>query len=128
MPAATKAKSFLNEETHFQGKYAKQVFEALYFAYQPFFGRIILLLCLGFLGRVLLLANANMIGVWVDSFCRAPAQCKPVPSYFQGFGNQDFLWLLALMTLAGFVCTSFFRIGFSRLSSQAVSRLYDETT
>ncbi|MEK7355840.1 MAG: ABC transporter ATP-binding protein, partial [Bdellovibrionota bacterium] len=72
--------------------------------------------------------NANLIGIWVDSLCSAPALCKPIPSSFSGFANEDYLSLLVVVTMIGFASTAMYRIGFSRLSAEAVSRLYDEVT
>ena len=123
-----KPKAFLDEESSFQGRYSNQVFETLYFAYRPFFYRMIFSLLIGMLGRFLLLANANMVGIWVDTFCQAPAICKPVPRIFAGFASRQFLLLLLLMTLLGFAFTALFRISFSRLSATAVSQFYDEVT
>lgn len=127
----SKPKAFLDEESSFRGHYSKQVFETLYFAYGPILGRILILASVGFFGRFLLLSNANLIGVWVDSFCdpaKTGGVCKSIPSLFVGLSNAEFLQILAGVTLGGFVLASGFRIGFSRLSAQAVSRLYDEVT
>lgn len=123
-----RARAFLDQESSFRGQYSKEVFQTLYYAYKPAFVRISFLVVVGFVGRLLLLSNANLIGVWVDSFCRAPSQCRPVPSFFTGFTNEDFLSVLILVTLSGFALTAFYRIGFSRLSAAAVSRFYDEVT
>lgn len=123
-----KPKAFLDRESSFQGQYSKSVFETLVFSYRSILARLLGLIALGFVGRAMVLSNANLIGIWVDSLCRAPAPCKPIPSFFQGYGNVDFLRLLVGMTLGGFVLTTTFRIGFSRLSAAAVSRLYDEVT
>jgi ABC-type multidrug transport system fused ATPase/permease subunit len=121
-------KSYLDQESAFQGQYSKSVRETLLCIYRPVLARICTLLVCGFLGRMLLLSNANLIGIWVDSFCRAPAVCKPVPTPLQGYSSGDFLTLLISVTALGFVLTASFRMGFSRLSAQAVSRLYDEVT
>lgn len=123
-----RAKAFLSDESAFQGKYSREMFESLYFAYKPFLVRVLLLILLGLISRMLLLGNANMVGIWVDSFCQAPAVCKPLPSIFEGFGNREFLSILIFMTTAGFITTAIFRIGFSRASAKAISQLYDETT
>jgi ABC-type multidrug transport system fused ATPase/permease subunit len=125
-----KAKSFLDQETSFRGQYSKDVFKTLYLAYKPFLGRVSVLVVLGFLGRILMLSNANVVGFWVDELCKTSGavQCHPVPSLFAGFSNRDFLYTLIAMTGLGFICTAFYRIIFSRLSAEAVSRLYDEVT
>lgn len=131
----SKPNRYLDHESAFRGRYSKDVFESLYFAYRPVFGRIVVLVVCGFLGRLLLLSNTNVVGIWVDTYCSSMAngwitqqQCRPVPEFFNGFGDGEFLKLLAIITALGFVFTGVFRIGFSRLSADAVSRLYDEVT
>lgn len=109
-------------------KFNKNVYETLYLSYKPFIGRILFGLFLGMLGRTLLLANANLVGIWVDSFCTEPLNCKPIPVLFQNFTPADFVKLMALFTAVGFVLTGYFRISFSRLSALAISRFYDEVT
>ncbi len=109
-------------------KFQKTVFETLYLSYQPFLGRILFTLIVGLLARGLLLANANIIGYWVDSFCQAPAICRPLPFWLQDFGAKDYIKLLAGMVTLGFLSLFIFRVGFSRLSAQAISRMYDEVT
>lgn len=131
----SKPNRFLDHESAFRGRYSNEVFESLYFAYRPFIGRIAFLVLCGFLGRLLLLSNTNIIGIWVDTYCASIAdgwitkqQCRPVPEFFAGFDNGQFLQTLVIVTALGFVLTGMFRIGFSRLSASAVSRLYDEVT
>lgn len=121
--------SFLDQETAFRGQYSRQVFQTLLFAYKPVLVRITFLVILGFAGRLLMLANANVIGIWVDSLCDpSKMTCRPVPAVFRGFSNSGFLTLLIFMTAVGFVCLAVYRVVFSRLSAQAVSTIYDETT
>lgn len=123
-------------ESKKEGGYNKSIFETLKFSYHPYLYRIISCLLLGILGRGLLLANTNIIGYWVDSLCKAPAQssvpssmqCKPLPHFLQGFQSQQFILLLLCMALGGFVCTLIFRVSFSRLSARAISTFYDEVT
>lgn len=124
-----KSAGFLDQETSFRGQYSKQVFETLLLAYRPVLLQSALLVAVGFLGRLLMLANTNMIGYWVDTFCDpTKAQCRPVPQIFRGFSSSGFLAVLVAMTAIGFICTVLYRILFSRLSAIAVSRIYDETT
>lgn len=119
---------FIESETRFQGKYAGSLLDTLKQAYAPFLGRTAIWLFLGLLGRFALLANINLVGWWVDSYCKAPLRCKELPGFAQGYGSQEFLRALGLATLLGLILTAAFRIGFSRLSATAVSRIYDETT
>lgn len=127
MPEKTRTQ-FLANETRFQGRYARSMAETLYQAYRPTFLPTLFFLVLGVLGRFALLGNANLVGYWVDSFCRAPAACRPLPGFLQGLSSGDFLTLLAGATALGFALTLSFRVGISRLSADAVSRIYDETT
>ncbi len=115
-------------DTKRDAKFSKGVFETLHFAYKPFMVRIVLTFIAGFLARGLLLANANVIGYWVDSFCKAPALCKSIPGFMQNYGSMDYIHLLSLMTGLGFLALLYFRVSFSRLSAKAVSSIYDEVT
>jgi ABC-type multidrug transport system fused ATPase/permease subunit len=123
-----KPKAYLDQESTFQGHYSKAVFQTLYFVYRSRLWAILLLLVVGLIGRFLLLSNANLIGMWVDTFCQAPAVCRPVPAWLQGYSSTDFLRLLVVVTSLGFVATAGFRMGFSRLSAAAISSFYDEVT
>lgn len=127
-PKATDPKKFLAQETRFQGGYARSMADTLYQAYRPALARTVILLLVGIAGRFALLGNTNIVGYWVDSFCRAPAPCHATPAWLAGFSSADYLRLLAFSTAAGFVLTLAFRAGISRLSAEAVSRVYDETT
>jgi ABC-type multidrug transport system fused ATPase/permease subunit len=130
MSSTKKVKSFLEAETKFTGKYASSVLDTLWIAYRPYATRFFLSLAFGFLGRMCLLGNANLIGIWVDSFCDplAGQKCKGTPAFFQNFSNTNYILLLLGLTLLGFCLILFFRVVFSRLSAQAVSQIYDETT
>jgi len=127
-PQSKTAKRFNAKESRFHGKYAKSLADTLYQAFRPALARTIGFLLLGMVGRFALLGNANLIGYWVDSFCVDPVTCRPVPEVFSGFGSSDFLSLLGFATGVGFLFTLVYRIGISRISAEAVSRVYDETT
>ncbi|MEK6773265.1 MAG: ATP-binding cassette domain-containing protein [Bdellovibrionota bacterium] len=115
-------------EPHGEMKFSKTVLNTLWMAYQPFAGKIISVFILGLLGRILLLGNANVIGLWVDSLCTAPQICKAVPQFLQGWTSQDFILTLLGMGLTGFAFTLSFRVLFSRLSAKSISTFYDEVT
>lgn len=108
-------------------KFNRTLYSTLYAAYRPFLVRILLVSFMGLAARALLLANANIIGYWVDSFCQGPL-CKAGPGFLRGYSSQDYLHLLGGMTFLGFVFLLTFRTVFSRLSARAVSSIYDETT
>lgn len=119
----------LDLEGRAQGGYDAQIFTALKMAYRPYFWPILGTLALGFLGRALLLGNANLIGFWVDSLCPKESQiCRPTPGLFHGWSSENFMHLLIAFVVLGFVFTWLYRVTFSRLSARAVSTIYDETT
>jgi len=126
----SKPKYFSDGEQHSESGYSRSVFQTLSQAYKPFMVRILLTFVFGILGRTLLLANANIIGFWVDSYCKPEygITCKQIPALLRGFVPEDYLKLLGVMALFGFIFTLTFRVTFSRLSAQAISRIYDEVT
>jgi len=115
-------KDEFREDTQFN----RQSLQTLYFAYKPFQGRILMILVLGFVARIIILSNTNVIGYWVDSYCIN--NCRPLPSFFKNFGNMQYIGLLLILSTIGFIATLVFRILFSRLSATAVSQIYDEVT
>ncbi len=121
-------RQFLADETRFQGRYGSSLRDTLFQAYRPALARTILYLAVGLLGRVALLGNANLIGYWVDSLCAGNRGCRPLPSWLAGTTSHDFLIYLTIANAIGFSFTLLFRAGLSRLSAEAVSRIYDETT
>lgn len=126
----SKPKYFSDGEQQNDHAYSRSIFQTLRVAYHPFKWKIVFAFIAGLTGRTLLLANANIIGVWVDSFCRTEQgiQCKNPVVFFAGFTSESYLKLLGAMTLAGFALTLTFRVVFSRLSAQAISQIYDEVT
>lgn len=103
------------------GSFDKSIFKTLTLIYSPFFKRIFLCLSLGFLGRLLLLGNTNIIGLWVDSITgrqNAVSAYEPI----------QIVTFMGIMALVGFFLTLIFRISFSRMSAQAISSFYDEVT
>lgn len=119
-----KSNPFFEKESQFQGRYKTSVRHTLWNAYRPFKKQIIFYTVLGFVGRILLLGNANIVGEWVDKL----AHPDQINSIFQNFTNKDFLILLSAMSVIGFLLTITYRVLFSRASAQAVSQIYDETT
>lgn len=115
-------------EERLTAKFSKSTFDLLKMAYKPFQKRIIFGLLLGFVGRFAILSNNNIVGLWIDSFCKAPAQCRPQPEFIAGFTSADFIYLMTCVTVGGFVLTLCYRVLFSRWSSKAVSQIYDEVT
>lgn len=97
--------------------YSKSIFDTLMQAYRPFIVKISATILFGFLGRFLILANAQVIGQYIDQhFSMEASDLK-----------QLFFKMFSLLVVA-FIFTIFFRTVFSRLSALAVSRIYDETT
>ncbi|MBL7688000.1 MAG: ATP-binding cassette domain-containing protein [Bdellovibrionaceae bacterium] len=112
--------SFIKDETHFKGQYSKTVFNTVFAAYRPYRWKIASLVVFGFVGRLLLLGNANLVSWWADPGAR--------PLALQTVTYSEFILLLVMVTSVGFVLTTVYRIAFSRLSALAISRLYDEVT
>jgi ABC-type multidrug transport system fused ATPase/permease subunit len=108
--------------------YSKNVFRTLYWAYLPYKNRIIFILGLGFLARILILAQTNLIGMWVDKLCDNPVYCSPKVNLLSDFSADQIIGLLFLMGILGFMLTAYFRILFSRYSAYAVSSIYDLVT
>ncbi len=117
----------LEEKSSSSKKFASDVFSTLSRAYRPFFSMIVFVLILGFIGRILILGQANIIGYWVDSLCKAPAQCTHHP-LFAGWTHDQYLMVLSIMCAVGFLFTGLYRILFSRYSAYAVSSIYDWVT
>ena len=117
----------IQSEHRFKGGFDRSVFQSLWFSYRPFRFQLLLYFILGLLGRGILLANANVIGWWVDSLCQGE-RCRPIPTFMAGIGSTQFLWILSIMVCLGFILTLIFRVGFSAVSASAVSTFYDETT
>lgn len=111
-----------------QKGFRKEVFSTVYMSYEPFLYQISFVLLLGFIGRILVLGSSNIIGVWVDTFCRAPRICRPIPVWATSLSSHDFIFILSLMCFFGFLLTLVFRIVFSRISAKAISQIYDEVT
>lgn len=97
--------------------FSKNIFDTLLQAYRPFIFKLLIVCLLGFVGRFLILSNAQVIGRFYD--------------------NNPIITVEALQSLAkhiffilsiSFIMTVIYRTVFSRLSALAVSRLYDETT
>lgn len=97
--------------------YSKTVYDTLLQAYRPFIVRIFVLVLFGFLGRFLILSNAQIIGQYLD---QTPVLSKEnlIPLF-----NK-----LLSITLISFALSLTYRLFFSSLSAISVSRIYDETT
>lgn len=97
--------------------YSRTVYDTLLQAYRPFILRISFLILVGFLGRYLILSNAQIIGDFLDR----------TPEINRVNLTSLFYKLLGIL-IAAFALTLTFRSFLSRLSALAVSRIYDETT
>ena len=97
--------------------FPKTVYDTLWQAYRPFLWRIFFVIVLGFLGRVIILSSAQVIGQFIDSHSELTlTHLKMLISK------------ITLLLLVSFTLTFIFRTVFSHLSALAVSRIYDETT
>lgn len=105
--------------------YSKNVFKTLLWAYDPYLKKIIFLMFLGLVGRLLILGQTNMIGLWVDTLCQDSDYCHPHKNILSSLSSDQILGILFLMGALGFSLTAYFRILFSRYSAYAVSTIYD---
>ncbi|PWU13046.1 MAG: multidrug ABC transporter ATP-binding protein, partial [Bdellovibrio sp.] len=117
-----------NAEQVNEGAYDKNIGITLWLAYRPYLIPLILTCFAGFMGRVFLLANANLVGLWVDSLCgQYSSHCLPRTGWTATWTSADFLIWLWIFVSLGFFLSLFFRVCFSRLSALAVSSIHDET-
>lgn len=130
MKAKVDSPKILNHEGEelYTGRFEKASFEVLWFAYKPYILPVLIVICIGILGRLLVLSNANIIGIWVDSYCRPPANCKTIPLLFQNWTPIQFVYFLIVVNIVAFLFTVTYRVLFSRYSALAVSQIYDEVT
>lgn len=111
------------------GQFDRSSFELLWFAYKPFVLQVSVVVLIGLLGRFLVLSNANIIGLWVDTMTCSPlAKCAAKTDFLKDWTSYNFVYLLIGVNIIGFICTILFRILFSRISAKAVSQIYDEVT
>ena len=97
--------------------YSKTVYDTLLQAYRPYILRILLLMVVGFLGRYLILSNAQIIGQYIDKTDVVTA-ANLLPLFYK----------ILVLVVISFFLTLAFRTLFSNFSALAVSRIYDETT
>lgn len=97
--------------------YSKTVYDTLLQAYRPYILRILFLLFLGFIGRFLILSNAQVIGDFLDR-----------TAVIDKINLQSLFFKVFIIVTISFVLTLVFRTLFSSFSALAVSRIYDETT
>lgn len=116
-------RQLIDQEVAFKGKFSSSVRSTLMQAYRPYFPGLILSLSLGLIGRTALLANTNLIGFWMDSLTG-----KLRFDYVRGWSSEQFILALSVLWATGFALTFCYRVLFSRLSAQAISQIYDETT
>ena len=99
------------------GAYSKTIYDTLLQAYRPYLIKISITVVFGFLGRFLILSNAQVIGQLVDH-----------QDEIQVYDLKFLFFKVLTLLFISFVFSIFFRTLFSRLSALAVSRIYDETT
>lgn len=124
----TKRERFLEDEARFTGHFSRHVMATIAESFKPYKWGTWTCLVIGIVARLCLLSTANITGYWADSLCTSGSYCHEPPAFLASFSNLDFLRLLSLVVLVGFVCNLIFRIGISRIGAKAVSTLYDETT
>lgn len=101
------------------------IYRTLYESYRPYLGRVIFVILLGFIGRVVLMSNAQFLAWFLDTHTSInETQDSPI----SGEVLQELILNLFVLLSIAFTCTLFYRTLFSRYSSLAVSRIYDQTT
>lgn len=118
-----KAQSFLDTEKEFKGAYSKDVFQVLAWSYRPFLWRTLICIAFGWAGRILMMSNTMVVGIWIDSLSG-----RKTPPFFEGWNASRYFDFLVLLCIVGFLFTISFRIFFSRISVKAISSIYDEVT
>jgi len=128
-PKSPGARHFVEDEITFSGKFSGNVFATVRDSFRPWWARLALLLVVGLAARLLLLATANILGMWADSLCHGD-HCRTTAgsALVAGFTHSDFLRVLIWFALTGFVLNTLFRVAISRTGALAVSSLYDEVT
>lgn len=96
---------------------SKTVYNTLYQAFKEYFVYIVLLLILGFAGRFLLLYNSKIIAQTLD-------QTDVITHDLL----HSLLFKLLIILSISYVMATLYRVLVSRLSSYAISKIYDETT
>ena len=109
-------------------QYSESVYKTLHWAYSPFLKRIYLILFLGFMGRILILSQTNLIGIWVDRTCIQNGFCPHKNNIFMNWTDIEIILVLMGLSIIGFVLTVSFRVLFSSYSAHAVSSIYDLVT
>lgn len=107
----------MSTKPHSKMTHAKTVYNTLYQAFRRYIVAIIILLLIGFFGRFLLLYNSKIIATTLDKTDVITQDLL-----------QSLLIKLILVLSASFIMATFYRIMLSRLSSYAISKIYDETT
>lgn len=108
-------KSKFNKDLHFTP--SDTIYNTLYQAFRPYAFKVILLIVLGFSGRLLLLYNSNLIAITLD---QSPSVTNEL--------LQTLVHKLIVVLAISFGLTAIYRVVFSCLCAYAVSTIYDETT
>src|SRR5688500_12601369 len=103
---ATTTQRFIDKEVTFSGRYAKSLFQSLWWAYREWRGRLFLIGALLLSGRTAILSTSLVIGYWADSLCEGSSRCRAVPGIFAGFDKWDFLTLIACLIGTGAVLSA----------------------
>lgn len=117
-----------NHDESLAQAYSPSVKETLMMSYKPYRAKILGVIVLGLVGRILVLGNTNLIGLWVDSLCQNSPNCRALPTMIADWNSFDFIIALSALCFVGFFLTLSFRTLFSRLSALAISQFYDEVT
>lgn len=98
-------------------KFNRDIYDTLIQAFYPYRYKIVFLIILGLISRILFLSNAQIIAIKID-------QADHITTAVLQNTVQSVLAIL----IPSFILTLIYRVYFSRLCADAVSRIYDETT
>lgn len=103
----------------------ESIYKTLYESYRPYFSKVVAVVALGFVGRLVLMSNAQFLAWFLDTHTQAS---QTVDTLIPASVLRELILNLFFLLSIAFVCTLLYRTFFSRYSSLAVSRIYDQTT
>lgn len=120
----TSAQRYFENETEFEGRYKKDVWQTLWDAYGPWRGQMLTTLSIGLLARTGLVGSASVVGLWIDSQCVGDA-CRHVPEIFRTWSAVHFATLIVGMVCSALILNLVFRVAIARIGTRAAGQLHD---
>lgn len=117
-----------SDEISSSEKFSSSIFETIKLSFSGKIKLLITYIIIGFIGRALLLFNANIIGMWTDIICDNPVICKKEGNILINSSFFEVFLLLLVLTFLGFILLLIFRLNIGKIGTLATSKLYDEVT